>query len=194
MTDSAAVAQSGYAVGVVIPRPARTGRLLMIFRGLLLIPQAVFALVVILIAVVLMIINYLVVLITGRAAFFGFLSGMVQYSTRLTAYSYLLTDEYPPFSLGDSPGYPVQITIERPGHIHRWRFFSTLLALPHILVLYALLIVTSVTTLISAIVILFVARYPPGLFGIAAATIRYQTRVNAYLYLITSHYPPFSLS
>jgi hypothetical protein len=194
MTDSAAVAQSGYAVDVVIPRPARTGRLLMIFRGLLLIPQYVFALVVGLIAVVLMLINYLAVLITGRAAFFGFLSGMVQYSTRLTAYSYLLTDKYPPFSLGDSPGYPVQITIERPGHIHRWRFFSTLLALPHILVLYLLLALTSVTTLISAIVILFVARYPPGLFGIAAATVRYQTRVNAYLFLITSHYPPFSLS
>jgi hypothetical protein len=194
MTDSAAVAHSGYAVGVVIPRPARSGRLLMIFRGLLLIPQYIFALVVGLIAVVLMLINYVVVLITGRAAFFGFLSGTIRYTTRLTAYSYLLTDKYPPFSLGDSPGYPVQVPIERPGHIHRWRFFSGVLALPHILVLYVLLIVTSVTTLISAIVILFVARYPPGLFGIAAATVRYQTRVNAYLYLITSHYPPFSLS
>jgi hypothetical protein len=194
MTDSAAVAQSGYAVDVVIPRPARSGRLLMIFRGLLLIPQVIFALVVILIAVVLLLINYLVVLITGRAAFFGFLSGMVQYSARLTAYSYLLTDKYPPFSLGDSPGYPVQITIESPGHIHRWRFFSILLALPHILVLYALLVLTSVTTLISAIVILIVGRYPPGLFGLAVATIRHETRVNAYLYLITSDYPPFSLS
>jgi hypothetical protein len=36
--------------------------------------------------------------------------------------------------------------------------------------------------------------YPPGLFGIAAATIRYQARVNAYIYLITDSYPPFSLS
>ena len=49
-------------------------------------------------------------------------------------------------------------------------------------------------TLIAFVVALITARYPPGLFGFVAATIQYQARVNAYLYLITSHYPPFSLS
>jgi hypothetical protein len=185
---------NGAAVQVEIPRPERSGRLKMIFRGLLLIPQYIFAIPVFLIAAVLMLVNYFAVLITGRAAFFGFLSGTLRYATRLTAYSYLLTDQYPPFSLGDAPGYPVRVTIQPPGHIHRWRFFSYFLLLPHIIVLYVLLIVSAVTTFVSALVILFVGRYPPGLFNISVVAVRYQARVNAYLYLITDSYPPFSLS
>jgi hypothetical protein len=43
-------------------------------------------------------------------------------------------------------------------------------------------------------VILFVGRYPPGLFSISGPAVRYQARVNAYLYLITDSNPPFSLS
>jgi hypothetical protein len=179
---------------VQIPRPERSGRLKMIFRGLLVMPQLLFALVVGLVATVMMVINYLVVLIAGRAVFVDFLSGMLRYSTRLNAYMYLLTDAYPPFSLGEAPGYPVSVTVAKPGRIHRIRFFSSFLAFPHIIVLYVLEIVSAITTLISAIVILFAGRYPPGLFGIAAATVRYQARVAAYLYLITDRYPPFSLS
>jgi hypothetical protein len=182
------------AVQVNIERPERSGRLKMLFRGFLLLPQYLFALPVVLAAAVLMFVNYLVVLITGRAAFVGFLSGTLRYLTRLTAYSYLLTDQYPPFSLGDAPGYAVDVTIAQPGRVHRWRVFSSFLVLPHFLVLYVLLIVSGITTFISAIAVLFTGRYPRSLFGIAAATVRYQARVNAYLYLITDRYPPFSLS
>ncbi|MHB8692026.1 MAG: DUF4389 domain-containing protein [Solirubrobacteraceae bacterium] len=184
----------GAAVQVDIPRPERSSRLKMIFRGFLVIPVMIFALPVLLVAVILMLLNYLVVLVTGRAAFFGFLSGTLRFLTRLNAYMYLLTDKYPPFSLGDAPDYPVRVQVAPPGKIHRWRVLSYLLALPHIVVLYVLFIVSAITTLISAIVILFVGRYPAGLFGISAATMRYQARVNAYIYLITDSYPPFSLA
>jgi hypothetical protein len=193
-SDAMAGSGNGPAVEVGIPRPERSGRLKMIFRGLLLIPQFLFLMAVGIVAAVLMVVNYLVVLIAGRAVFVEFLSGTLRYITRVNAYMYLLTDAYPPFSLGEAPDYPVRVTIARPGRIHRGRFFSYILAFPHILVLYVLVIVSGITTLISAIVILFVGRYPAGLFGIAASTVRYQARVNAYLYLITDRYPPFSLS
>src|SRR5947209_3612961 len=178
MEASAVPAPSGYAVQVVIPRPPRTGRLLLLFRWILLLPQYFFGLAIFLVATVLVLVNYFVVLIAGRAAFAGFLSGTLRYATRLNAYMYFLTDSYPPFSLGQCPEYPVQVTIARPGHIHRWRFFSILLAVPHILVLYGLLILASITTLIVFVIALFVARYPPGLFGITPAAVRYQARVN----------------
>jgi Domain of unknown function (DUF4389) len=185
---------SDAAVQVEIPRPARSSRLKMIFRGLLLIPHYLFLMVVGLIAAVGMLVNYLVVLITGRAVFVEFLSGTLRYITRVNAYMYLLTDAYPPFALDEAPGYPVAVSIAKPGKIHRWRVLSYLLAIPHILVLYVLVIVSAITTLISALVILITGRYPAGLFGIAAATVRYQARVNAYIYLVTDSYPPFSLS
>lgn len=194
MESSAAVSPSGYAVQVEIPRPPKTRRLLLLFRWLLLFPQYFFALVVVLAGGVAVLINYFVVLITGRAAFSAFLSGVVRYLTRLNAYQYFLTDSYPPFSLAEKPDYPIQVHIEHPGKIHRWRFFSFILAFPHILILYGLFIVSGVFTLIAFFIALITARYPPGLFGLVAATMRYQARVNAYLYLIVSHYPPFSLS
>ncbi len=194
MTSSAAEAalpQSGYGVDVDVSRPPKTSRLLLLFRWFLLIPQYIFALGVYIVAAVLVLINYIVVLITGRCAFFGFLAGTVRYGTRLTAYTYFMTDKYPPFSLGECPDYPVQVRIDHPQKVHRWRIFSYILAIPHILILYGLGILWSVTTLIAWVAGLITGRYLPGLFGIAAMTLRYQTRVNAYLFLVTEGYPPF---
>lgn len=184
----------GYPVQVELNRPARSSRLLLLFRGFLLFPHFFFALPVIFIAAVLILINYLTVLIAGRAAFVGFLSGTLRYLMRLTAYSYFLTDKYPPFSLSDDPEYPVRVIVQPPGHIHRWRFFSSFLALPHIVILYVLLLIAAVASVVSFVVVLITGRYPPGLFDIVASAMRYQARVNAYLYLIVDRYPPFSLA
>jgi Domain of unknown function (DUF4389) len=161
MTSSAAEAAipaSEYGVDVIMSRPPKTSRLLLLFRWLLLIPQYFFAIGVYVIALVLLLINYIVVLITGRCAFFGFLAGTVSYGTRLTAYSYFMTDKYPPFSLGEVPDYPVQIRIEHHGKVHRWRVFSYILAIPQILILYGLTILWSVTTLIAFVAGLILGR------------------------------------
>ena len=71
---------------------------------------------------------------------------------------------------------------------------SAILVIPHVVVLYLLLLVAAITTLISFPAVLVTGRYPPGLFNVAAAAVRYQARINAYIYLITHGYPPFSLS
>lgn len=181
-------------VTVQIPRPEKSSRLLLLFRSILLMPHFIFLLIVGLVAYVALLINYVVVLITGRAAFFGLLSGVLRYGTRINAYMYFLTDKYPPFSLGQAPDYPVQVIVPPPGHIHRWRVLSTILVIPHLIVLFGLMIAAAVTSFISWLVILVAGRYPPGLFGISAAAVRYQARINAYIYLITRGYPPFSLS
>jgi hypothetical protein len=185
---------SEHAVEVEFQHPDRTSRLLLLFRVFIAIPQFLFAIGVMIIAVVLILANYLAVLVTGRAAFSGFLSGALRYMTRLTSYMYFLTDAYPPFSLAADPGYPVQVTIEKPGKIHRWRVFSYFLAAPHIIVLYVLLIAAALTSFVSWVIILITGRYPTALYSVATAAVRYQTRVNAYLYLIVDRYPPFTLN
>jgi Domain of unknown function (DUF4389) len=40
---------------------------------------------------------------------------------------------------------------------------------------------------------LFTARWPEGLRTFIVGIMRWSTRVNAYLYLLTDEYPPFSL-
>jgi len=45
---------------------------------------------------------------------FGFVTGVLRWATRVSAFLYSLTDRYPPFSLRADPGYPVDVLVERP--------------------------------------------------------------------------------
>src|SRR5205807_9544606 len=158
LESSAAVAAGAYPVQVEIPKPAKSSRLLLLLRFILIIPSLLFAMVLITVGLVLTVINYIVVLITGHAVFVGFLSGTVRYLTRMNAYWYFLVDKYPPFTLGEAPDYPAHVLVAPPGHIHRWRIFSYILALPHILILYGLSVLVSFTTLVAFVVVLIFGR------------------------------------
>jgi hypothetical protein len=182
----------GDDVQVDVERPVKQSRLKVFFRFILVIPLYVMLIGVGIVAGILMFINYFIVLITARSAFVGFLSGTLRFVTRVTAYAYFLTDEYPPFSLGEDPGYAVRVIVPHPGRLRRWRFFSYFLAIPHILVLYGLAILAGICTFIAWFVLIITAHYPDSLYGISRMFVRYQARVNAYLYLVTDHYPPFS--
>ena len=181
-------------IQVDIPHAPRTSRLLLLFRGILLIPQYLFGMAVTLVAAVLMLVNYLAVLITGRAACFGYLSGAMRYAARVQAYTLFLTDTYPPFSLGEHTEYPVQVFIPQPDRVHRWRVLSYFLAIPHIIVLYVLMIFAMICSVIAWVVALVIGHYPGGLFNLVSSAVRYQVRVNAYIWCITEGYPPFAFS
>jgi hypothetical protein len=184
----------GEDVQVNVERPDKQSRLKVFFRFILLIPLYIMLIGVGIVAAILILINYFIVLITARPAFVGFLSGVLRFITRVTAYAYFLTDEYPPFSLGQASGYSVDVEVPHPGKVHRWRFFSFFLAIPHILVLYGLGILAGICVVISWVVLIITARYPGGLYGVVRMYVRYQARVNSYLYLISDHYPPFSFT
>ena len=90
--------------------PVRTGfvpeledrnRLTVGFRFILVIPQLIVLSVLGLVAFLVFVIAFFAVLFTGRwpEGLRTFVVGVMRWSTRVTAYFYLLTDEYPPFSL-----------------------------------------------------------------------------------------------
>lgn len=90
--------------------PVRTGfvpeledrnRLTVGFRFILVIPQLIVLSVLGLLAFLVFVIAFFAVLFTGRwpEGLRTFVVGVMRWSTRVTAYFYLLTDEYPPFSL-----------------------------------------------------------------------------------------------
>jgi hypothetical protein len=91
------------------------------------------------------------------------------------------------------PGsFPLQLTLEAPDTIARWRpLVHWLLAIPHIIVLYALLLVQRVVYVIAWFAILFTGEMPEGLFGFNAMALRYQWRVTTYLLFMREDYPPF---
>ncbi len=91
--------------------------------------------------------------------------------------------------------YPLVFDVEYPERLSRWLIFvKWLLAVPHWIILYALMAVAQAITVIAWFAILFTGRYPKGLFVFVVGIYRWYYNVIAYAALLRDDYPPFSLS
>ena len=120
---------------------------------------------------------------------------LVKFSTRVEAYFMLLRDEYP----STDEEQAVHIEIPYPNakeDLNRWLpLVKWLLAIPHYIVLFFLVIAAIVSVIIAWFAILFTGRYPRGLFDFVVGVFRWSLRVEVYAFLLTTdRYPPFSLS
>ena len=191
------------SLGVEYPEQlSRLHLLLKVFFGFLYvgIPHGIILLVLSLVATVLYVIAFFAILFTGRypRGMFDFILGYLAWGTRVDAYTNLMTDRYPPFAL-TVDDYPAAIGIEYPEQVSRitaalrFLFGFIYVGIPHGIALLVLGIVALVLLVVSAFAILFTGSYPRGLFDFIEGVMRWGLRVNAYLYLLDDHYPPFSL-
>ena len=145
-------------------------------------------------AYVLAIVSWFSLLITGRhpPGAREFCLYYLRWRTRSLAYMALFRDEYPPF--GDDQ-YATSIDVIEPAAPRDQRAIALrlLLALPHLLVLFFLLIGWLVTTVIAWFAILFTGSYPASMYSFGVGIMRRALRVEAYLLLLVDEYPPFSL-
>ena len=89
--------------------------------------------------------------------------------------------------------YPVTYDVQYPGELSRWKIFvKWLLAIPHLVILYALGAAAGVVTFIAFFIILFTKRYPKELFDFVVNVNRWTENVYAYVFLMRDEYPPFS--
>jgi hypothetical protein len=92
-----------------------------------------------------------------------------------------------------SGAYPVSFDVEYPQKLSRLSTFARLLlAIPQLLIIYALGTVTGIVTFIAWFAILFTRRYPKGLFELVVGFNRWTANVYAYIALLRDEYPPFS--
>ena len=143
-------------------------------------------------------ISWFAILFTGKMPEGLWLFGayVVGWQYRVYAYTGLLRDEYPPFGDAAAPGgYPAYFRALPPaGDRNRLTvFFRLFMVIPHFIVLVFLAIAWFIVTVIAWFAILFAGSYPADLYRFAAGVLCWGTRVNAYLYLLTDDYPPFSL-
>ncbi|HEV2757803.1 MAG TPA: DUF4389 domain-containing protein [Actinomycetota bacterium] len=88
--------------------------------------------------------------------------------------------------------YPVRVDLEAPHEIARWRpLVHWLLAIPHMIVLYAIETLVSAVTFVAFFAILFTKKYPEGLFRFSAMASRYNWRVSSYVLFMREQYPAF---
>jgi hypothetical protein len=147
------------------------------------------------VAIFLALVSWFTILFTGThiSGIRQFTSFYMRWRVRALAYLMLLEDVYPPF--GDA-SYPASIEIAEPLK-PRDRLtvgLRILLAVPHIIVLFFVLVGWGLTTIAAWFIILFTGSYPQGLYEFGVGALRWRIRLEAYLLLMVDEYPPFSLT
>ena len=150
-------------------------------------------------AAVVTIIAFFAILFTGKypQGLFSFVVGYHRWGTRVTAYAfYFMTDNYPPFSTGGD--HALTLEVEYPERLSRVKvllkvFLGWLyVGIPHGIALFFYSLAVLVVIFISWWSILIFGKFPQGFFGFVVGLLRWNLRVNVYLYLLRDEYPPFS--
>jgi hypothetical protein len=201
-------------VTLVGAKDPQLNRGLWLVKWFLAIPHFVVLALLWLVFVVLTVVAFLAILVTGRypRGLFNLNVGILRWTWRVQFYATAAigTDRYPPFTL-DHTDYPADLAIVYPERLSRGLVLvkSWLLALPHLIVLAVLagtwhfgdadgfqLAVGGLIgalTLAAGMLLLFTGRYPAPLFDLLVGLNRWVYRVIAYVALMTDTYPPFRL-
>lgn len=194
---AAAPVASDYPIRYDVVNPERHNRWTTFFRPLLIYP-AQLGLIGIVYAVSLMLlpIAWFGILFTGRypSTIFRLNVQAFRWYHNVSAYGYLLRDNYPPFSgtAGEYPGLTIEV--DESAKLSRLTtFFRLILVIPQVIVVELLLILALVVIVIAWFAILFTGRFPQGMYDFVAGVFRWNARVAGYMFLFTDRYPPFSL-
>ncbi len=210
---------SRYPVSLSGELDAKLSRGLWLVKWALAIPHYIILGFLWLAVLVLTVVAFFAILVTGRypRGIFDFNLGVFRWTWRVAFYSYgaLGTDRYPPFTLADAD-YPARLEIAYPESLSRGLVLVKwwLLAIPHYIVVglflgggsYAASRVDDwvwsvgfetgligILVLVAGFALLFTTRYPQGLFDFVLGLDRWVARVGAYVFLMRDEYPPFRL-
>ncbi len=146
-------------------------------------------------------IAFWVILFTGKypRGMFDVVVGYLRWQNNVNAYfTYLLRDEYPPFSNEKTAGYPVTLDVAYPEKVSRGLVVLKVLlgwlyvGIPHGIILGLYGFVVGIVVFITFWAILFAERYPRGMFDFVVDYARWTNNVTAYLSFLRDEYPPFS--
>ena len=150
-------------------------------------------------AAILHFVSFWIVLFTGRypQSFFEYQVGMLRWNIRLTARRSNLSDGYPSFFPSGTDTL-TSLEIPYPEKLSRglllvrvfFAFFYVLI--PHGFILLFRSLWSAVLMVVAWFVVLFTGKYPASMHKFNVGTIRWATRVNAYLLFLTDQYPPFT--
>jgi hypothetical protein len=171
------------AVRFGVPQPQR--RVTVLFRLILVIPHLIVLEFVAIAALVVLVLAWFAALFTGRMPEGPgrFLCGYLRWVTRVDAYLYLLTDQYPPFQLDPSPDYPVDFVVQT-GRLNRWAvLFRYFLAIPAAIAVGMVTVGLSIFSVVLWVATLIRGTMPQWMFEAVSAVLRYRARFSAYYFL-----------
>jgi hypothetical protein len=137
---------------------------------------------------------WVAVVVMGRYPkwLYEFNSGVVRFMVRTYAWLYLQTDVWPPFGLADDPSYPIRVTFppiaERQSRLKA--FFRLILALPMLLLSYAVNYMHLWIGVIAWVTIVFRGYLPEGINNALTFVNGFYARLYGYIAILTDDYPP----
>ncbi len=122
-------------------------------------------------------------------------AGIIRYFVRTSAWVYLQTDAWPPFGIADDQSYPIRVNFAPPAaHQSRLKaFFRLILALPMLIVSYAVNYAHQWVAVISWLTIVFRGYQPEGVNGALTFMNSFYARVYGYVAILTDDYPPIGV-
>jgi hypothetical protein len=172
-------------------------RLTTFFRSLVAIPWLIVAALYGFVASFAVLFAWFALVFTARypEGLYNFVAGYVRMLSRVNAFHYLATDEWPPFNGDANESYPVRIGIPppKPEYSRLKAGFRLIVGIPVLLLSYVQSLIALVIAVIGWFAILFTGRLSEGLFDPLRSALAYTARATAYFSLLTEDYPPFSL-
>lgn len=137
---------------------------------------------------------WVAVVVMGRYPewLYEFNSGVVRFMVRTYAWLYLQTDVWPPFGISDDPSYPIRVTFppiaERQSRLKA--FFRLILALPMLVLSYAVNYMHLWIGVIAWVTIVFRGYLPEGINNALTFVNGFYARLYGYIAILTDDYPP----
>jgi len=172
----------------------------LVIRSILVIPQLIVLWVLGFVSAILLLINWIPILVSGRQASWAYtvMGGYLRLAARVAAYVLLVTGRYPPFGPGGEHTTDVSFDesetqnrlwgIPVVGIVVRW-----IILIPHFIVLWLIGIVVAFMILVSWVPVLVNGRQADVIVQWVGGFYRWYVRLAAYLVLLTGRYPPFRL-
>ena len=140
---------------------------------------------------------WVAVIILGRypQGLYDLNAGIVRYGTRVYAWLYMQTDEWPPFGISDDQSYPIRVNFAPPAasQSRLKALFRLILAIPMLIVSYAVSYAHGAFAIISWLVIVFRGYQPEGVHQAMTFLNSFYARLYGYIAILTDDYPPVGI-
>ena len=190
-----------FPASLQIDTPGRIANWRPLVHWLLLIPHYVVLSVLTAVSLIVGLISWIVILLTGKlpAGLAGYQAMNLRYSTVVGAFFNFLTDQYPPFDFDTSLADPgrsqtsVSLSPALEGRNRLTVLLRIITIIPAYIFSLVMVVISAVCVLLGFFAVLFTGRWPDGLRKLVVGSHIVNLRYYTYGLLLTDEYPPFSI-
>ena len=185
---------AGYPIGYEADLVTERSRLSVFFRVILAIPWIILAYIYEIVGLVLVVIAWFAIVITGRypQRLYEWNSGILRFYGRAAGFIFLATDNFPPIGWADDADQAQRVLIApNPASLSRLKtFFRMILFIPLLFVSYGLNWIMIGSAVTSWFTIVFRGYQPQEVHHALVFSLKWHLRIAGYAALLTDIYPP----